>query len=530
MKLKDLLFKNKKAGFLYFVGVLLSGSTNIFVSIAMANAVKLFGTDNSMWLRIGLTSFGFMMIPVVSQVISRFLRIGLMTDVLKDVRLLAYDKIMSMTNEDFNKEEKDSYQSALISDINLFEKDFFLSLLNISFSFINNTIYLVILFSLSWEVALTSLITALLLLMISKLFEKKTREKRKQSLDQNKVYTNSVTNLVDGASTIKHYSKEMRFINRFLDDTEKLELIKTDYYGYNLAQSLTSEGINFSSQMLMLIYAAYLMSITRIDFSQFILIINLSGGIVWSMVSGISHLNKLKSSFDIYYRIVDFDSKPVATLQAPSTPKIEASNLNFSYDDKVQIIKDLDININNKDKVLIHGESGTGKTTLLNLLSQNLSQYDGNIYLDDKKLNEVNHESFLSISSYMRQTHFMFDDSVRNNIILDRDFDPVKYEDVLRKAALYDWIFDKDDMELVENGSNISGGQRQRISFARELYGDFDVLFIDEPSAALDDENAEILYDTIINLDKTVICVSHRHLDYLSEHFDTVYEFKEAGA
>ena len=76
------------------------------------------------------------------------------------------------------------------------------------------------------------------------------------------------------------------------------------------------------------------------------------------------------------------------------------------------------------------------------------------------------------------------------------------------------------------NGSNISGGQRQRVSIARELYSDYGVIFIDEPSASLDDDNAQIIYDTIIGLEQTVICVSHRHLDYLKEHFDHVISFE----
>lgn len=82
---------------------------------------------------------------------------------------------------------------------------------------------------------------------------------------------------------------------------------------------------------------------------------------------------------------------------------------------------------------------------------------------------------------------------------------------------------------MTQNGSNISGGQRQRISIARELYADADIIFVDEPSASLDDDNAEIIYDTILGLDKTVICVTHRHIDYLRDKFDKVITFKGLG-
>ncbi len=88
---------------------------------------------------------------------------------------------------------------------------------------------------------------------------------------------------------------------------------------------------------------------------------------------------------------------------------------------------------------------------------------------------------------------------------------------------------DKENHQLKQNGSNISGGQRQRISIARELYADADIIFVDEPSASLDDDNAEIIYDTILSLDKTVICVTHRHIDYLKDKFDKVIAFESIG-
>lgn len=112
-------------------------------------------------------------------------------------------------------------------------------------------------------------------------------------------------------------------------------------------------------------------------------------------------------------------------------------------------------------------------------------------------------------------------------------FNKEKFDQIMKDVDLYDWIETlqtKEDHILEQDGLNISGGQRQRLSIARELYHDREVLFVDEPSASLDDQTAQHIYDTLLSLDKTLICVSHRHLDYLSKHFDTKIELKPLGA
>lgn len=138
----------------------------------------------------------------------------------------------------------------------------------------------------------------------------------------------------------------------------------------------------------------------------------------------------------------------------------------------------------------------------------------------------------LDSSGYIRQHHFLFEGSIKENIVLDQPLDEARLEKILKDVALWDWV---DSLEngtghlLTGNGSNISGGQRQRISMARELYRDPPILFVDEPSASLDDDTAAVLYDTLLDLDKTLVLVSHRHLNYLSERVDQVIRFDRKG-
>ena len=190
------------------------------------------------------------------------------------------------------------------------------------------------------------------------------------------------------------------------------------------------------------------------------------------------------------------------------------------------------VTIKNKDKVLIFGESGTGKTTFVNTLTQNLSDYQGDILYDGINLKDIDLESFRSNVGYVRQEHFIFDDTIKNNITLEKAYHKDKFTSVLKQVDLYDWITSlelKDEHKLLDNGSNISGGQRQRVNIARELYQDKAMIVFDEPSSSLDDYTSSKIYETIKNLDKTVIVISHRHIDYLSESFNQVIDLSEKG-
>lgn len=532
MSLKKLLSQNKKSLILYALGAVITSGSSMLFTLGFSNAFKIFTMDSTRELiQIGLLTLGLMLLPVILQIISRFLRIGFMTDILKEVRMMAYDRIMNMDSESFKEKSREDYQSQLISDINLFEKDFFLSILNISYSLFSSLIALAVLGYISWVIALGSLVTAIVLYLVTKLFEKPVREKRKQTQIQNKAFNQGVSNLVQGSKTLKHFNVEQRFLKHFEQDIETLESVKSDYYAMNKNQEAISEGIAMIYQVAMIGFATYLLAKGDIGVPALIVVLNTSGNVVWSIISGFSFVNRLKSSVDIYNGLVAIPEPNHTAQSHVEHTHYDIHNLSFSYDTK-QIIDNLSLDIKSKDKILIHGPSGSGKTTFLNCLSQNLSGYEGSIRLGDHELHSLEHKSFLNASSYIRQSHFMFDDSILYNIILNQPYDKDKFERVLNQSALMDWVMtldDKENHQLKQNGSNISGGQRQRISIARELYADADIIFVDEPSASLDDDNAEIIYDTILSLDKTVICVTHRHIDYLKDKFDKVIAFESIG-
>lgn len=532
MTLIQLLQKNKKQLALYLVGALMTTISGLFFTLALSNAFGIIEEADTQGIlrRIALIVF-FAFTPIFSQMLSRFLRIGFMRDILIQVRTLAYEKIMSHTYESYKKNPKEHYMSMLVSDINLFEKDFFLSLLNIIYSFGSFILGVIILTFISPIIAIATLIVSGLLFAVTKLFEPIARKTKKQTQDANADYNIQLTNILNGMEVIKLYHVEENFKRPFESIVIVLENIKKRAFRIDEIQSNLNHWIAGTFQMIVYIYATYLYIQDAVTLTSLILVFNLIGQLVWSMISGFNFINRFKTSIDIYQRITQTQPNPQAVHRLTFKESLNVQNLTFSYGHH-KILDNLNFSIKPKDKVLITGPSGAGKTTLLNCLAQNLSSYQGEIVVDHNELRTIAPDSFLKTCGYIRQQHFLFNDSIVNNVTLSTPYDQAKFEQIMKAVDLYDWIMTlpaKENHILEQDGLNISGGQRQRLSIARELYHDREVLFVDEPSASLDDQTAQHIYDTLLNLDKTLICVSHRHLDYLSRHFDTHIELKPLG-
>jgi ATP-binding cassette, subfamily B, bacterial PglK len=206
--------------------------------------------------------------------------------------------------------------------------------------------------------------------------------------------------------------------------------------------------------------------------------------------------------------------KPIKFLR-----NIKFEEINFSYDEQGPlIIKDFNYEIKKGSKIGIIGTTGSGKSTLIDIIMGLLAPKKGNFYIDDTKITIDNYRSWQSHIAHVPQNIFLADTTVLENIAFGVLEDQIDYELVYqcaKKAKISDSINSwKNKYETVvgERGVRLSGGQRQRIGIARALYKKTDVIIFDEATSALDNDTESAVMKEIINLDNdiTILIIAHR--------------------
>ncbi|SFB40186.1 ABC transporter [Clostridium frigidicarnis] len=260
--------------------------------------------------------------------------------------------------------------------------------------------------------------------------------------------------------------------------------------------------------------------------------IQMSNGCIWHISVVLPLLNELKSASKIYNKItigqqekeLKFNKEEDFSFQS----EICVKNLYFNYEEK-EIFKDVSFKIEKGKKYLLKGASGAGKSTLIKLLSMVYEDYEGEITADGVDYRNIKESSLNENISFIYQDVFLFEDTIFNNIALFKPFSEEEVLEASKKAGLEELLNKKENglsEMLMENGKNLSGGERQRISIARAIVKKSKILFVDEGTSSLDEKLGRKVENTILDIDSTVIAISHRYYEGITVKYDYVLEVK----
>lgn len=530
--MKELLLKRKSRFTLYilacFIPVLDSTLLNLTMSMVIGS-IQVGTMEN--FIRVCLISLGVTVLGSIMYIISRFMRISFMRDTLLDVRLLAFDKILNSSYKEFSKKSKDSYISNLINDISIFESNFFLQLINVIFRGGVYLVSLTIIAFLDIKFAIGAFTISIILFLISNSFEKKTVKLQEEVSEYNEKFAVDMSNTFNGLEILKLNNIEDRFLSKALKSITSLERKKFEFNIYTDGQRRIMEFLGFGFLIGSMVYLSTLIgkgvSLTKITF-----MVQLSNGCIWNITSILPLFNQLKSSAKIYDKITKINEEDSICIQKEKDfifeNEIEVKNLFFEYEGK-EVFKDVSLKIEKGKKYLLKGASGAGKSTLIKLLSMIYDDYKGRITVDGVDYKDIKDSSLNDKVSFIYQDVFLFEDTIYNNIALYKPYSEEKIQEAANKAGLANLLQKKENgihEMLMENGKNLSGGERQRISIARAIVKDCEILFVDEGTSSLDEELGRKIEDTILSLDCTVIAISHRYYEGITEKYDYVLEIK----
>ena len=354
--------------------------------------------------------------------------------------------------------------------------------------------------------------------------------KRNQSYG--KVSNNAAVRVGKGITEGMFGFKEIRLLNKekyFYDMVKDNSII---YAENNLKQSVIASSprylIEFVTITLLVLFIVGPLSVgTNID--KIIPLLGVLGLAAMRLMPSMNiisgNLVKLRYSRDAVNRLYKEVSKVESNNEFSKTnhkivkteqfDKLTLDNISYKYTNTSNFIfSNLSLSIKKGETVGFIGESGSGKTTLIDIITGLLQPCGGELYYNEKKVNNIN-EVWNQQIAYIPQNIFLLDDTIKKNITLEENFDNSILEKALTESRLKELVNslpNSINTTIGERGMQLSGGQRQRIALARALYHDREVLVMDEATSALDNETEKEIIQEIDSLKgkKTILIIAHR--------------------
>lgn len=264
----------------------------------------------------------------------------------------------------------------------------------------------------------------------------------------------------------------------------------------------------------------YVLAIYK-DFEKVLPIISMYALALYKILPAVSRIldayNQMastSSAVSVVYEALRHEPNYEANQKCDFKEKIELQNISFWYDENKPILKNINLTINKGDKIAFCGESGIGKSTLVDIIIGIYKPQYGKILVDSQEINSDNLRSWRKKIGYIPQTIYLFDGSVAENVAFGSVLDEGRVKEACRKANILEFLDEHNGIHtrVGEGGILLSGGQKQRIGIARAIYDNPEILVLDEATSALDSATEEKIMDEIYDVahNKTLLVIAHR--------------------
>lgn len=502
--LKDMLFNN-----MYY---------------AVTQLIERFGGSTTL-LIIGLF-FGFTtLLKTACYFGSAAVMVPLRTGVVKDIRVLIYNKLLNLPISFFSDQKKGDIIARMSGDVNEVENSITSSLDMI----IKNPILILVYFSmlvyLSWELTLFTIAVVPLMAWTMGAIGKKLK---RQSLDVQNFWSESITQIEEtlgGIRIIKAFLAEKKMNKKFDDVTDELRRSTNKLFIRQNSAHPVSEFLGSVMIMVVLWFGGTLILSENATFEASTFIYYMT--ILYSVLAPLKDLSKASyaipkglASMERIDKILNAQNNitEIANPKRLNTfeDQINFSGVSFCYDDSKEVLSDINLSVRKGTTVALVGQSGSGKSTLVDLIPRFHDVNKGTITVDGIDVKEAKIADLRALIGNVNQEAILFNDTIFNNIAFG--VEGATMEQVVEAAKManaHDFIMEKEEgyhTNIGDRGSKLSGGQRQRISIARALLKNPPILILDEATSALDTESERLVQDALERLtaSRTTIAIAHR--------------------
>ena len=482
---------------------------------------NLFGSDRSNETArfYSILLFGTITISALSTLIALSSGSWISNKVILDLRIDMFSKLVTLPKTYFDKNTTGQTLSKLTFDVEQISE----AASTIWLDFIKSSITVIILtFYLFYKNLSLSIILIILLPLVFfavKLSTKRIRDASSKVQDSMGKLTHILDENISGSDLIKIYHAQNSEYTKF---NKIINIIRQQWFKVDLAAGLNTSIVNILIG-LSLALVVYLSSTKLIMSAGDFLAYFTAMGMLIKPAKTLININKPLQQAVVAGRSVFglIDEKSEENLGQDLLEKLEGDitfqKVNFSYSSNGAALKNINLNIKQGETIALVGPTGSGKTTLVNLLLRFYNLNDGNILINNKDISGFELESYRSQFSLVDQNVRLFNDSISGNIAFGKR-EEISMNTIINAAKIsnsnefIEKLENKYDSEIGEDGVTLSGGQRQRLSIARAIAKDSPVLILDEATSALDSATEELVQSAINKMQKgrTTIIIAHR--------------------
>ena len=441
---------------------------------------------------------------------------------LKNLRGKLYSKVISMPISYFLNKKKGDLMSRITADI-LEIQTSYLSILELMVREPLTILFtLIVMFTISPELTLFVILFIPISGFIISIIGKKLRKDSKEVQQQQSNFLSMIDETISGQKVIKSFLSESFFNQKFDSINEMLYKFSNKVINRKNLAGPFSEFMGILVIGVLLWFGGKMVLINEtISGTTFIVFMGLAYNILTpakNLSKSFYSIKKGNAAAERVFEIIEFkpdnDSNRDQLLET-FKDKIEFKNVDFSYGQS-KILDKISFTIKKGQSVALVGSSGSGKTTIANLLNGFYNSESGSISIDGMEISSITRESLYKKISIVTQESILFNDTIMNNIRIG-DLDSIDGDiiNAAKEANAHEFILEqseKYDTNIGDYGGKLSGGQKQRLTIARAMLKSPSILILDEATSSLDSESEKKIQDAIdkLMLDKTSLIIAHK--------------------
>lgn len=448
-----------------------------------------------------------------------FLRNG----VLRDLRDALYKKILELPVSYFSEKKKGDTISRITADVNEVQYSF-LSILELIVREPLTIIFTIIaMLTISAQLTIFVFIFLPVSGFIISIIGKKLKSQSNQAQEENGHFLSLVEETLSSLKIVKGFNAEKQFQKRFQDSTNRLNNILNSLVNRQNLASPASEFLGIFVIVVILWFGGNMVLIEEtLDAAAFIAFL----GLAYNILTPAKQISKasysVKKGNAAAERIIEVLETPSNLVDAPNATELEGfenaveiENISFKYENDL-VLKNFSLNVPKGSTVALVGQSGSGKSTIANLVTRFYDVNEGKIKIDGQDIRQVTKRSLRSLMGLVTQDSILFNDTIKNNVALGKP-EATENEIVEALKIANAWEFVKElprrlETNIGDSGNKLSGGQKQRISIARAVLKNPPIMILDEATSALDTESEKLVQKALENMmkNRTSIVIAHR--------------------